>query len=828
MANITTNLGPVSAYLDAVAHGYSGTRAEFGEYLAHVGDNAAAAAASAQRAAASESAAAGSASAAAGSATAAAGSASAAGQQADNAAASATAAGTAQTAAEDAETGAQTAQAAAESAQSAAEAAQEAAEAVLESIPADYSALSATVEATTEDLTVDTSGLTASSFYFNGTTLAAISGAARLVAIPAKGVRAFHLACSVSSTKRVGLVDSVASGAAVYNVAEYSGPLDADAVNSGDHNFLVIQLFVNSDTEQDPAAYIAALTVTEKTAYDIVARKAMEAVDEMADDIGYLRESAQLSKIPFGLFDSAENVGISVLAEGDTFTLNGTSSASEGQGATKILLCDHVQIWNSSSTPSGAAVTPIPTVEGHTYQVVMTIVSGTRDAGAGIGYLRAAIAGATGNLPISETEVAFTFTGSGENTRMLLYVARLLTMTDLVLRITLRDITDEARIEALEQRDIGGNGFVFNYNLADSGIFANLINADTAKISADGYVPDAGWENRVTVNKCCVADNISTNYEISITGTPTIVVGAIDDGDSATSKHATLARVNFSAGTVEFLTGSSASGGANIDGTTIPAYTYETIQMTGLSGTEYRVEIGRKNRCPYVRVVNLKTSAVCCDEVLTVYETDSSYGGKAGAMYDFPVFGTTEGVCCFKRAFCTVSPDYDVVFIGDSITEGSGLSVADTWANRVIASDYVRSGLNCGRGGGNIDNALLCVRDILPAIRPKMVVVTIGTNGGNTAAKLAALVTGIRSLGAVPVINAIPMKSTGGSPAANELILALDTLHCRFDIATAIDNDTEQGQDSSLFQADRLHPNAAGGTALYNSFMATVGSCIPV
>lgn len=146
MANITTNLGPVSAYLDAVAHGYTGTREEFGEYLAHVGDNAAAAAASAQRAAASESAAAGSESAAAGSATAAAGSASAAGQQADNAAVSAATASTAATAAKDAETGAQTAQAAAESAQSAAEAAQAAAEAVLESIPEDYSTLSDEVD----------------------------------------------------------------------------------------------------------------------------------------------------------------------------------------------------------------------------------------------------------------------------------------------------------------------------------------------------------------------------------------------------------------------------------------------------------------------------------------------------------------------------------------------------------------------------------------------------------------------------------------------------------------------------------------------------------
>lgn len=141
MANITTNLGPVSAYLDAVAHGYKGTREEFGEYLAHVGDNAAAAAESARQAAASESSAESSATAADESATAAAGSAAAADGSATDAGNAQTAAEAAKIAAQTAQSGAETAQGAAEDAQEAAEAAQEAAEAVLESIPEDYTEL---------------------------------------------------------------------------------------------------------------------------------------------------------------------------------------------------------------------------------------------------------------------------------------------------------------------------------------------------------------------------------------------------------------------------------------------------------------------------------------------------------------------------------------------------------------------------------------------------------------------------------------------------------------------------------------------------------------
>ena len=36
---IKTNLGPVTAYADAKAHGYTGTREEFGQLLANAGMN---------------------------------------------------------------------------------------------------------------------------------------------------------------------------------------------------------------------------------------------------------------------------------------------------------------------------------------------------------------------------------------------------------------------------------------------------------------------------------------------------------------------------------------------------------------------------------------------------------------------------------------------------------------------------------------------------------------------------------------------------------------------------------------------------------------------
>lgn len=194
---IKTNLGPVTAYADAKAHGYTGTREEFGQLLANAGLNlkdaetakegaeaAKQAAETAQKAAAenqknaetqaanakaSADTAAGQANAAKESATGAANSASAAKKSETNAGQSATAASNAEAAAKQAQNSAETAKTDAETAQTAAgnsadAAANSAADAkrTLESIPDDYSTLSGKVDENTSgisELKVDISEL---------------------------------------------------------------------------------------------------------------------------------------------------------------------------------------------------------------------------------------------------------------------------------------------------------------------------------------------------------------------------------------------------------------------------------------------------------------------------------------------------------------------------------------------------------------------------------------------------------------------------------------------------------------------------------------------
>ena len=138
-------------------------------------------------------------------------------------------------------------------------------------VGAELGTLKSEITDISENASISLSGLTAQSLYINDTKLSGATSA-RLLAIPATGIKTFHVTCSVSSTKRIGFVDSVANNATVDGAAEYTGTGDAEITNTDNHAYLVIQLFINSDSEQDVSTYISGMTVTTLTALDSVAR----------------------------------------------------------------------------------------------------------------------------------------------------------------------------------------------------------------------------------------------------------------------------------------------------------------------------------------------------------------------------------------------------------------------------------------------------------------------------------------------------------------------------------------------------------------------------
>lgn len=164
-----------------------------------------------------------------------------------------------------------------------------------------------------------------------------------------------------------------------------------------------------------------------------------------------LTDCVQHNLIPYACNGSDDHI-LTVVQNGNEVTISGTSDASDGQGYTKVLITDHIYSWNGSSVPSEEQVYPIKLISGHTYKLKASVISGTRSAGTGTGKLYFRVIDSSNNnlvnliLETSETTGEQTFVSSGESIQIRVLVARLMTLTNCVLRIELSDITEEAAL----------------------------------------------------------------------------------------------------------------------------------------------------------------------------------------------------------------------------------------------------------------------------------------------------------------------------------------------------------------------------------------------
>lgn len=199
----------------------------------------------------------------------------------------------------------------------------------------------------------------------------------------------------------------------------------------------------------------------------------------------------------------------------------------------------------------------------------------------------------------------------------------------------------------------------------------------------------------------------------------------------------------------------------------------------------------------------------------------------------------------FERPFCfatatmllhnvivntTITDKYNTfaMFFGDSITEGAGATTENN-AFAYMTAEHLGNSLVSGRSGGNVLNVIERLKTEAVNLRPKFVVVTIGTNFGNTKERLRMLIDGILSIGATPILNHIPMMvNKNDTIATNTLIdevmaeYGIKISCARMDVATAINGDPTQGQDSSLFVSDHVHPNNAGHLKMYHQLFIDV------
>lgn len=255
-------------------------------------------------------------------------------------------------------------------------------------------------------------------------------------------------------------------------------------------------------------------------------------------------------------------------------------------------------------------------------------------------------------------------------------------------------------------------------------------------------------------------------------------------------------------------------------------------------GRDYLIEIYHIYQKAKVCITDVRTKKRV--EMSAVHDGTGGCGAGAlqqgfavGMQWDYYCFGLVSGTS-FSVKRITVSAlkrHVKVLLYGDSITQPEGYyptsTFPESWTQLII--DRLKGdAMSSGRGGGNIVMLSEFIRNELPYIKAKYVVVTIGTNGGNTEENLTELVRYIRSQGAIPILNNIPCNESGTHISNNAIIDRVRSKEgingCRFDLATSLAGDGKEVDKSLMFWEDYTgsygwqiyhHPNEKGSLRMY-------------
>ena len=258
---------------------------------------------------------------------------------------------------------------------------------------------------------------------------------------------------------------------------------------------------------------------------------------------------------------------------------------------------------------------------------------------------------------------------------------------------------------------------------------------------------------------------------------------------------------------------------------------------------DYLVEVHRSYQKNTVRVIDTRTGA---SDYLDV--TNDGQGGhgvgvensgfSAGSQHDYYCFGLQEGGYMLVKQVSVVAGAADLFLLiyGDSITEPEGYYPARdfpfAWTQLIMKHVRGKS-ISSGRGGCTIHQVLERIKNELPYIKAKYVMVTIGTNGGNTEENLSELVEYILSQGSIPILNNIPCNESGTQREVNRLIETVRQKYnlkgCKFDIATSLNQDGEEVDKSTMYHEDTRnwgqvyhHPNVKGSRLMYTRTLIDV------
>ncbi len=260
---------------------------------------------------------------------------------------------------------------------------------------------------------------------------------------------------------------------------------------------------------------------------------------------------------------------------------------------------------------------------------------------------------------------------------------------------------------------------------------------------------------------------------------------------------------------------------------------------------EYVIEIYHIYQQAKLRIIDVQTK----EEVVISATHDGQGGCGAGALqagfgvgmqWDYYCFGLASGSSMLVEQITVYALKNRVKLLiyGDSITQPEGYypskDFPQAWTQLVITK-LNGDAMSSGRGGGTISMVLDYIKNELPYIKAKYVMVTIGTNGGNTEANLSELVNYIKEQGAIPILNNTPSNESGTQVENNKLIdqvrRKIGIKGCKFDLATSVNGDGKEVDKTMMYWEDYStsygwqiyhHPNPKGGLKMFERTLIDV------
>lgn len=253
---------------------------------------------------------------------------------------------------------------------------------------------------------------------------------------------------------------------------------------------------------------------------------------------------------------------------------------------------------------------------------------------------------------------------------------------------------------------------------------------------------------------------------------------------------------------------------------------------------DYLVEIVHDYATNSLYITSLQSGRT--ERIEVVNDGPGGYGAgeqkesaNIGCQWDYYCVSLLQGTSMTVRQMNVVAAACNLVLLiyGDSITQPEWYYPAkdfpQSWTQLVMGRCQGRA-MTSGRNGCTIAEVLLRIKNELPFLKAKYVMITIGTNGGNTEENLSELVDYILSQGSIPILNNIPCNEENDQVEKNALIDRVRKKYgirgCRFDVATSVHRDGKEVDKSLMYHEDWKivygkdfyhHPNVKGARRMF-------------